>query len=216
MTRERFLITRAREALLTSFSFSGMRGAMAHVKKMLEVNCINAVGQVAVLLLGQPEGICSNVQGESLELISSNDLTLPDRFVASSFSAVGNTKSKHGLRTNRLASKLRSDEAFQRVEAEAERRVQEELAAAKRNTGAPVAAFATEVRRRGSISYSKLGEVGRFWSLCRLATLADDAWIARGGRLNSGPPMSVIPASKATSTGISWCANLPQIPARQA
>ncbi|KAF9494214.1 hypothetical protein BDN71DRAFT_1449348 [Pleurotus eryngii] len=74
------------------------------------------------------------------------------------------------------------EQAFQRVEAEAERRVQEELAAAKRNTGAPVAAFAAEVRRRGSISYSKLGE------------------LAAAG-LNSGPPMSVIPASKANFYG---------------
>ncbi|KAF4598784.1 hypothetical protein EYR38_007192 [Pleurotus pulmonarius] len=61
------------------------------------------------------------------------------------------------------------EQAFQRVEAEAERRAQEELAVAKRNTGEPQV-------RRGSISFSKLGE------------------LAAG--LNSGPPASIIPASK--------------------
>ncbi len=59
------------------------------------------------------------------------------------------------------------------MEAEAERRAQEELAVAKRNTGEPQV-------RRGSISFSKLGEVGAFQSVRRIATWVDDAWIARG------------------------------------
>lgn len=69
---------------------------------------------------------------------------------------------RHPRRSPELIITIDVAQAFQRVEAEAERRAQEELAAAKRNTGAPIAAFATEVRRRGSISFSKLGEVGRF------------------------------------------------------
>lgn len=69
---------------------------------------------------------------------------------------------RHPRRSPELIITIDVAQAFQGVEAEAERRAQEELAAAKRNTGAPIAAFATSVRRRGSISFSKLGEVGRF------------------------------------------------------